>query len=601
MNKRTLVNKLKKAKDAYYNDAPIMSDREFDKLEDQLRKIDPFHPVLKAIGAPVKKGKVRLPFHMGSLDKVKPDTLDRWVNNQSGPYVVSDKVDGNSLLLVGHKSHWDVFSRGNGTYGQDLSHLVPYLNLPKPQDNIAVRVEAVMLKKSFKDFENQAENPRNFVSGLLNRKHANIPAMKKVVIIAFELIEPCLKPSDQFSKLKRMGFRTPTWSIHNTLDPFQLTTFLESRREKLSYEIDGLVITVDEKTERVTSGNPIHSVAYKTILDDQIATVEVEDVIWSASRHKALKPRIKIKKTRLSGVTITYLTGFNAKYIHDNKINKGAILEIVRSGDVIPHILQVIESARTPKMPDRKYEWNETGIDIFLPDKEKSKTVEIKKITHFFKIIGVENFSQGWVGRFYDDGLNTIPKILKANINRMKKVEKMGDKMANKIRDGIDSAIAEVELHMLMFASGAFTQDLGSKKLAILCNEFPNLLDENVQIEEVEDVDGFSTTSATHFVSGLIKFKKFLRTLPHINIVMPKKKTVKSNKLENMAVLFTGFRDKELETAIIENGGEIKSSLSKAVTVLLAKDTSTNSGKAKKAISLGIPIMTAEKFRKSYL
>lgn len=598
-----IAGTIRKAKKAYYAGNPIMPDKEFDRLEDHLRELDPKHPALSEIGAPIAKkvvGKVELPFYMGSLDKIKPDNAKKWLRSNSGPYVVSDKIDGNSLLLFGHETHWDVFSRGDGIYGQNLFHLTPFLNLPKPQAGICVRVEAAMSKKNFKTLEIDAENARNLVSGLLNRKEVSAALMKKIDIIAFELVEPNVKPFTQFKRLKSMGFLTPKTRRYTTmLDVEKLEKTLTSRRKYGEYEVDGLVITLDQINERVTSGNPKYSIAFKSIDSEQIATVKVVDVLWSPSRHKTLKPRIQIEKTRLSGVTITYLTGFNAKFINDNKIGPGAVLKIVRSGDVIPHILEVVKQAKSPKMPYREYTWSESGVDIYAPT--FSKTVYIKRITHFFKTIGVENFSQGLVTRLYNEGFDTIIDIIKAPVDEMIKIEGIGKTMAEKIRNGIGSALSGVELPTLMFASGSFNRDMGLKRLTAIYQRCPNIMDDPITIHQIAEIQGFSDKTAFSFVHGLKRFKIFYGQLSNY-VIVKETKTIqsKSKRLQNEAVLFTGFRDNDLSQAVVENGGVVKTGWSNAVTIVVLKDPNSTSSKAEKAREKGIALMSIEEFRSTY-
>ena len=114
-------------------------------------------------------------------------------------------------------------------------------------------------------------------------------------------------------------------------------------------EIDGIIVSDDKVYPRL-SGNPKHSFAFKMVLSDQIAESHVVDVIWTPSKDGYLKPRVQIMPIQLGGVTITYTTGFNAAFIESNKIGIGAIIMLVRSGDVIPYIKSVTTPAEKPKI-----------------------------------------------------------------------------------------------------------------------------------------------------------------------------------------------------------------------------------------------------------
>ena len=171
-----MKKKIKKASDAYYNDEQIMEDEEFDSLVENLRLLDPNNTILKEIGAPVRKDieKVKLPYHMGSLDKVKPLSreLDLWFERNKTPYFITEKLDGISgLLICDDKGEIKLFTRGNGTYGQDISFLKDYLRLPKMKKTLSLRGEFIMKKKVFeKKYAKEYPKARSVVSGVINSK-----------------------------------------------------------------------------------------------------------------------------------------------------------------------------------------------------------------------------------------------------------------------------------------------------------------------------------------------------------------------------------------------------------------------------------------------
>ena len=165
-------------------------------------------------------------------------------------------------------------------------------------------------------------------------------------------------------------------------------------REKYEYETDG-VIVMDDKIYKRSANNPDHGFAFKMVLSDQTAEAKVLDVIWTPSKDGYLKPRIQIEPIQLGGVKIEYATAFNAAFVEDNKLGIGSVILLVRSGDVIPHIMKVIKSSSTAKMPDVPYNWNNTHVDIMLENAEDDDTVKLKNITGFFRGIGVEGLSSG--------------------------------------------------------------------------------------------------------------------------------------------------------------------------------------------------------------
>ena len=172
------------------------------------------------------------------------------------------------------------------------------------------------------------------------------------------------------------------------------------------------------------------------VLSDQSAEAKVLDVLWSAS--KMVQTRVQIEEVNIGGVKINYATGFNAKFIEDNKIGVGAVIKIIRSGDVIPKIEEVITPAETPLMPKEKYTWNETHVDIMLENKEDDKTVKLKNIAGFFKTLDVEGLGEGNIKKIIEAGGNSISKIITMTISLMK-VEGFKEKMATKIYNSIQN------------------------------------------------------------------------------------------------------------------------------------------------------------------
>ena len=158
--------------------------------------------------------------------------------------------------------------------------------------------------------------------------------------------------------------------------------------------------------------NPAHAFAFKMVLTDQVAEAKIVDVLWSPSKDGYLKPRIRIEPIELGGVTIEYATAFNAAFVVEKKLNLGAMVKIIRSGDVIPYIQEVIEPAEEAKMPDEKYYWNSTHVDIILEDKDQNDEVLEKNITMFFQTLKVKQLSEGTVRKLMKGGYRSICKIL---------------------------------------------------------------------------------------------------------------------------------------------------------------------------------------------
>lgn len=616
---KNIVGVLRLADDAYYNDGReyrltpkqlevvrrIFDDVTYDAIFDALKKKFPRNPYVSKIGAPVTKakGKVALPFHMGSLDKIKPDgSAEAWLEANPGPYVISDKEDGNSGGFTSDGNIKQLYSRGDGTQGQLISHLIPHIrDFPKKLPKIWGRGELIMSESRFRKYEEEKANARNHVAGIANSNEVN-PAIKDVDFLAYEIVKPRMKPSDQFKKLEALGFDTPWHRTYQSLTSEKLVAILEERRKKSPYRIDGLVVTLDKLNPVNTSGNPDYSVSFKMTSADSIVTATVKGVTWQLSKHGYLKPVVNIEPVKLSGVTISRTTGFNAKFIADNKIGKGARIKITRSGDVIPHILEVLKPAKAADLPkDKDWEWTESGVDIFVPNAEDIEEFQITRITNFFRVLGVKDVSSGIIGRLYEAGLNSIPKIIKANLRKLQTAEGVKERTASTIRSQIDDAINKCLLSDLMYGSGCFSRELGSTRFASICKALPRVLTMKPEAVEraVLELPGFSTKTTNAFMRGLPDFKKFLNTLPDtVTYIVPKEKKPASSKLAGLFVVFTGFRDADLAEVVKSNGGVYADSLTGKVNMLVVKSAGSSSSKVKTAKSKGIEILTRDEFIK---
>ena len=133
-------------------------------------------------------------------------------------------------------------------------------------------------------------------------------------------------------------------------------------------------------------GNPDYAFAFKKNIDPKHTTVK--QVIWTISKHGYLKPRVELEPVQIGGTTIQYATAFNAKYVKDNNIGPGTVVAIVRSGDVIPYIVNIVKSTEAEMPKGIDYEWNDTNVDIIVEgDTQEQK---IKQITHFFQKLGTK-------------------------------------------------------------------------------------------------------------------------------------------------------------------------------------------------------------------
>lgn len=609
-----LSDMIKVANNAFHcKGSPVMSDNEYDILSEYFSKKFPKNNVVNEVGASVEKNKVTLPYEMWSMDKIKPDTnvLLNWMKKYDGPYVLSCKLDGVSGLYTTEGDIPKLFTRGDGKIGQDITHIIPFLQLPTLK-NIVIRGEFIIPKEIFEEkYKSKFSNPRNLVAGIVNQKTKD-SKMNDIHFIGYEVIkhpdftDSGIKPSQQMKLLEQMNVKTVKHKFLESLSNETLSNILQEWRNNYSYEIDGIIVSDDKVYPRL-SGNPKHSFAFKMVLSDQIAEAHVVDVIWTPSKDGYLKPRVQIMPIQLGGVTITYATGFNAAFIESNKIGIGAIIMLVRSGDVIPYIKSVTTPAEKPKMPNIEYVWNDSHIDIMLKDKTGDSTVLEKNITGFFKSLEVEGLGSGNVTKIIKGGYDSIPKILHMKVDDFLKIEGFKEKMANKIYNSIQEEIKSASITKIMAASNIFGRGFSNKKIELIMSEYPEVLKSGEpDINKILKIKGIERKTGEAFISHIGEFKEFLKLC---NLTNKLNDTIEKPKiymntylpLNNKNVVITGFRSKDLEEKLKKIGANLSSTVNKKTFILIVKDLENNSSKIEQAKKLGIKIIDFDQFSKTYL
>ena len=610
LKEKELEKMIVRTNDAYYNgEAPLLTDNEYDILKEFVEKKFPKNAVIKEVGAPVEKNKVTLPYHMASMDKIKPDTgaLNAWKAKYKGPYVTSCKLDGVSGMYSTEQKDAKLYTRGNGKIGQDITHLIKHMNFPKTPD-IVVRGEFIIPKAVFDSkYKEQFANPRNLVSGIVNRQTMDTK-IKDLHFVAYEVIKPELKPSEQMAFLQKNGFETVMNKSLPEITNDILSETLMKLRKDYEYEIDGIIVANDAVYPR-TDKNPAHAFAFKMVLSDQVAEAKVVDVIWNASKDGYLKPRVRIEPIRLAGVTIEYATGFNAAFIESKKIGIGAIIKIIRSGDVIPHIQEVITPAEKAKMPDVKYGWNSTHVDIVLENKSEDSTVLQKNVTGFFKGIEVDGLGGGNITKIINAGFDTVPKIVKMTKVDFLTIEGFKETMAVKLSDGIRLKLEQATLLTLMSASNIFGRGFSDKKIELILNELgPAILtsddSDEKKVKAIEGLKGMSTKTAESFIENVPEFLEFLEECgleSKLDTVKKQKTPDKTHALFGKSVVLSGTRDKELEKRLKEVGAIMGSAVSKNTFAVITPDTESDTGKVAKAKELNILVITPEEFTRKYI
>jgi NAD-dependent DNA ligase len=600
------------ADDIYYNSGKSsgLNDWRYDALKDTLNIRDPHYII--PTGALIRdhENRTKLPFWLGSMNKFKPEddkAIIKWIaSNKSPEYIIEDKLDGISCLLVVKNSKINIYTRGDGIIGADISYLVKYLkNIPSNiKQDISVRGELIMNNQVFKKkYEKEYANPRNMVAGLIGSKKMK-EGVQYIEFVAYEVINSGVanKPSQQLKYLDDLGFTTVWREMVKDFNVDNLMEYIIRSKETSKYEIDGIIVQPNSGYERNTSGNPQYAFAFKMRLSDNLIRAKVLQVEWNVSKWGVLKPRVEIEPVQLGGVTITWASGFNAKFIVEKSIGVDSVIEITRSGDVIPYIVSVVKKAKDPDMPTIPYTWNETGVDIKTTEYEDEMAV--KRIASFFSELGIKHVGEKNVQKIYESGHDTLLKIIMASKEDFEKVPGFGKKLADRSWDNIHNGLKDLSLPLALGASGVFGIGLGTKKITTLLNDFPDLLEvsgsmktEDI-LERIIKVEGFSHITAKKVVDNLEEAKQFIVDMRQFATFKDVSSPQSSEGcLRDMKIVLSGFRDKKLEEDIVARGGKVTTTVSKQTSILVVASIDAEpSGKAAKAKDLGVQIVQVKDF-----
>jgi NAD-dependent DNA ligase len=639
-----LTAMLQEAIDNYYiselKENTLLTDNEYDILREYILKKDPSNVLANDQQTQIKNdtSKVKLPYEMWSMDKIKPDTnaLTKFKQTYKGPYVISAKVDGVSALYSTETGTPNLYKKGDGKYGFLINHILPYLNLPT-QKNITLRGELMIKEETFKlKYKDQFSNSRNFIAGLVNRKkltQVEKDILQDIDFVAYEVIMPQnLKPSEQFNKLADLNVVT----VKNiqALNYEQLTNdYLSNKliefRTTYEYSIDG-IICIDDNLHERKSKNPEHAFAFKMVLTDQVIEAKVLDVLWSVSKDGLIKPRVQFEPVTIGGVTITYATGINARFIVDNNIGLGALVSLTRSGDVIPKITSVIVPAQKPIMPsttEYDYIWNSTNVDIILKNVKSDPRVNIKSITKFFKDLEIEGLGEKNIEKIINSGANTIHKIINLSLEDLMNVEGFQKKMATKIKTSMQKQLSEASIAKIAAASNIFGRGLAERTINAILKAEPTILTDKASIEEkiskLSAIEGVGEKTAAQFVKAIPEFIEFITLIkPDFQTQTEAKDEAKTKEtkteetkeakedhiLKNKIIVFSDFdktskyTKKELEKVLAKFEPIIETSVKKTTNILIIGDSLSSSTKVETAKKFGtIEIITLDDFLEKYV
>lgn len=628
-----LQDKLIKAAQAYYTDGTSeMTDEEFDKGLEELKKEDPTNPIITQVGHgyDVNKDttgrKVKHRYFAGSLSKCHnwQEFPKDFKQNRGEAFGLSVKLDGLSSVMYYEKGELvQALSRGDGQVGIDITEKVKkiepdFISISDKTFTGAVRGEILMKDSRFADFKKihpDATNSRNSATGLINGKYIEDSDLKFLNIFVYTVIgneDPTCKWVENYKDMMRWldhqfhghMVRWAIRSIHEMLFEDTMRNF----NDEFVYDLpcDGIVIT---RPIIHHEGNDVKYDAVAFKFEAQSDTTEVVDIEWSLTKTKYLVPRVKVKPVFLSGANIQYATGFNAQFIVDSGLGRGAVIQIMRSGEVIPYIKKVIkpvQAAVPARCPfcDAELVWN--GVHLQCPNPDCGDAV-IQDLLIWSKNIaptmglGDKLILDYFFDEFYEPSIESvynhgeINNVETDSILYNKWLGMYNSLFTNKV--SIEVALKAINIPRL--------GDINSAKLARRPDLVKMIYEHaakgtSLAVTELIDLSSYIGTANTEaIVSNIDKFEnlKFI----YNNIIWEAEKPAEG---EIKKVAITGklsVKRSDFETELKAKGFIASDSITAETFALITDDPNSSSSKNAKATKLGITKITESEFREKYL
>lgn len=623
----------------YYNIGDSgLDDNSFDAIQYHLyKRLKKEGIIIEEIGAiPIKKLQKDLPFPLASLDKIKPEQKEYidFVNNAPAQGIIwSDKLDGVSALVIYNNGNpIELYTRGNGVIGGDISYLLEYIDLPKNiehQTLLAVRGELVITRNNFRHkYKELYSNARSFIVSMVNRSSV-IPSVVDIDFVAYEVVSYgnkqdhlVINPKQDLLFLEETTFKTVTHGVFdsNTL-MLDITLQYKERRDESIYDIDGLVLDYNFVRKVVTiARNPEFKKAFKMIFEEQKRWSFIEDVEWDISRHGRYNPVAIFKPIYISNTRMTRATAHNAAHVRDWNLSNGTKVLIVRSGDIIPQIKDVVVNFDKEAIyPNDDYEWHWSNKDIILNSIDDNPRVKQKRILHFLQVIEAKGVGEKTVEKMFSKGFTDIKSIVNASIAELMTVPGIGKVMANKIKSGLNYAITNMPIDRFLAAFTVTDFKVSRKLVKEVFRAFPFIMDKDyssIQLKEIlskKKIKGIGPKRNEMIAEQFPIFRYMLFELDSEGIAVAienqrklaeKLKREGYNKMiENKSFVLSGFQNTPyyLEDFIYNNMGTVESSVVSGTNMLIAATNTTITTKVLTAKEFNIPIYTLSEFKEKIM
>ncbi|GAB4011223.1 MAG: NAD-dependent DNA ligase LigA [Bdellovibrio sp.] len=626
MNSRVkeLESLIIKHKALYYEGHPEISDYEYDKLEDELKKLDANNAVLNLVGAETKSGnKIKHQTKMLSLEKVyEVNLLEKWID--SNEVVSTLKIDGVSCSIVYEDKKFKLAkTRGDGFEGEDITSKAVWISdIPrniKQQGMVEIRGELYCEESKFfalseKMLSLGLEKPtsqRNIVAGLVGRKD-HIELSRYLSFKAFDVITDSKIFSKEIDKshfLKENQFDTPPIILHKNIKTVKET--IKEAQEFMSsgeYQIDGLVFTYNDIALQnklgETSHHPRYKIAFKFPAEAKVT--KIKKIEWSVSRNGILTPVALVEPIELSGAMVSRVTLHNYGMVKIHELKSGDEIEIVRSGEVIPKFLSVKKSSKNvleipTHCPSCEGPVKIIDIRIFC-DNEKCPVRVRETILNFVKKIGIDDLNEKRIEEMLSKGLiRDIDDLFKIRKEDLLILDKTKEKLAEKIFQNISN---KKKIPIINFLSSLGIEGGGYNKCEKIVHAGYESIEKvmSMKLEDLIAIDGFAQKSASDFMRSFEEKKSLVKKLIKIGVeVLPEIKA--ESPITNLKICITGALTEKrsvIEERIRKNGGIVVSSVSKNTDMLVTNEQTSDSSKFKKAKELGIKIVNENELKEMF-
>jgi len=643
----------------YVLNDPLISDAEYDLLYKKLEQLEKENPSLitadsptQRVGSSLNKEFETVPHlvPMLSLDNsYNPQDLVDWDNRLKGlvdhqkiHFSVEPKFDGASISLIYEN---DLLTRGatrgDGVAGDDITTNIKQIrSIPLSAkfsdygiERIEIRGEVLLTKENFRKFnESLAEegsaplaNPRNAAAGSLRMKDPAAVRKRKLEAILYHVSFIKLNPkgmkdyplflnthSGTLQLLSQLGFKTPLKESEVFHDIHEVVDFclkFENKRDALPYEIDGIVVKVNEIELQQQTGSTTHhprwAIAYK--FKARQATSRLIHVEFQVGRTGSITPVAKIEPVHIGGVTVTSVSLFNEGIIEEKDVRLGDTVIVERAGDVIPYIVKPLTELRTGK--EKKIIFPTTcpvcGDPLIKPEEEavwrcvniNCEAQVVERIIHFVSkdAMDIKTFGEANVRKFYALGLITnIPSVYSINFEKVASLEGFKQKSVDNLRTAIEISKKQ-NLNRLIFGLGIrYVGETTAKILAKNADTVFGLKKFSVEeLQQLKDIGHKVAQSIFEFFHNEDNVK-MLEELAAKGVNIKGDKTVpQTGKFSDLTFLFTGtlptLKRSEAEKLVEDNGGKLLSSVSSHLNYLVTGESAGSKlEKAKKIKSIKI-------------